>query len=190
MRLDTFKNTSVKDEKELAALLQSKGIERDSDRPKNIVVLRDNENKKKNNKKEDPSLRSQMLRWYNANSDMLALAVNNVLRIVSESTRDYTVFNYAAELRALDNSLSNQPENLEVDDICLLENYLFINYPIMEVLSRLTRPEGIRPKHLVTEDIDNIDIFKLTNALVEESRKEKSPFKKYNYVDFLDVLTC
>ena len=89
MRLDTFKTAEVKDAAALAELLKSKGIENDEREPQSLVILT-GKDKKKDNKKEDPSLRTQMLRWYNANPDMLAVGVNNLLRITREKAMEGT----------------------------------------------------------------------------------------------------
>lgn len=189
MRLDTFKTTEVKDATALADLLKSKGIDNEEREPQSLVILT-GKDKKKDNKKEDPTLRTQMLRWYNANPDMLAVGVNNLLRITREKAMEGTLCEYSIEFRSQDASLSKQAENQEVIDITLLEDFLFVNYPVFEALARISRPAEAKVRHLITEDLDKLDIYKLTNALVVESRKEKSPYKRYDYVDFLDVLTC
>lgn len=188
MRLDTFKTNEVKDAAALAELLKSKGIENEEREPQSLVILTGN--KKKDNKKEDPSLRTQMLRWYNANPDMLAVGVNNLLRITREKAVEGELINYAIEFRSQDTTLSKQAENQEVVGITLLEDFLFVNYSVFEALARISRPAEAKVRHLITEDLEKLDIYKLTNALVVESRKDKSPYKRYDYVDFLDVLTC
>lgn len=188
MRLDTFKTTEVKDAAALAELLKSKGIEQEESAPASLAII--NPDKKKNNKKEDPSLRTQMLRWYNANPDMLAVAVNNLLKMVKTASEEGRLIKYAFDFRSQEGSLSRQPENFECDDITLMEDYLFINYPVMEAMARISRPSEIKVTHLVTDDLDKLNIFQLTNALVEESRKDKTLYKQYNYDDFLDPLTC
>jgi hypothetical protein len=193
-RLDSFKNNEVKDIDALNKILTEGNIVRpDNDKVARLIM------KDKEKKNDDASLRHQMLRWYNANSDMFSVAVHNAIRILNEAqssaakskkddAEDWRTF--VTNYRNNEASLTMQLENIGVDDITFLEDYLFINYSLFERLASVGRPKEIKPKHLITEDLEKITIFDLNNALVDYSRSKGSLIEPMCYADFLNVVTC
>lgn len=193
-RLDSFKNTEIKDVDSLNKSLAESGIiQPENDKVAKIIM------KKNDKKNDDATLRHQMLRWYNANSDMFSVAVHNAIRVLNESQKaaikskkDETERweDFVATVRANKGSLSSQIENIGVDDITFLEDYLFIHYSVFERLATVARPTEIKPRHLITEDLEKITIFDLNNALVKYSRRDDSLIEPMNYDDLLNVVTC
>ena len=186
-RLDTFKNPELKNKSAVMEMVASSGLIVAQD--ERAVTLAAKEVMVEHEEKE-PSLRHQMLRWYNANPDMLDIACRNAIRQLAEKAAKGEMFEFSSEYRQNEHSLSSQPENFDVLDITFLEEFMFKSYPLLVSLHKYSRPEGYKPKHLITENIENINIFELINALVELSRTEKSPIKSYDYAELLDVLTC
>lgn len=187
-RLDSFKNTDVKNINELNALMKQLNLTTVEDEPASLRKAK--KVAKSTERTETPSLRHQMLRWYNANPDMLFIAAVNLLRVTANAGGYANMYEFAAEYRSDAGSLTMHPESEEVSDITLAEDFLFLNYPALEVLANLTRPKGTELKHLITENIEKINVYDLFNALVEASRKKENAPKRFAYVDFLDVLTC
>lgn len=186
-RLDTFKNSELKNKTAVMEMAAASGLIVTQDEKAVTHLVKE---AMVAHEEKEPSLRHQMLRWYNANPDMLDIACRNAIRQLADKIAKGDQINYIAEYFCDDHSLSNQPENFEVLDITFMEEFMFKSYPLLVSLHKYSRPEGYKPKHLITENIENITIFELTNALVEYSRTEKSPIKRYDYAELLDVLTC
>lgn len=141
-------------------------------------------------KKEDASLRSQMLRWYNANPDMFEVGVNNAIRTLNEQLESKNAHNFVVKYKGAQGSLSTQPENLRVNDITFLEDFLFFSYPLLSKYLTFGRVEGQEIERLVIEDLEKLSIFQLVNELVERTRKRELIEDRMDYADTLNVLTC
>ena len=187
-RLDSFKNTGLENKDVvLTALIESGFIIEQDDKAINLAL------KEALAKQEEkyPPLRHQMIRWYNANPDMLDIACRNAIRILSEKIVSGDWEEFIQIYQNAENSLANQPENFSVSDITFLEEFLFQSYPALVSLAKYTRRDGFKPRHLITTSFsEKITIFELTNALVEFSNKKDSPIASYKYSDLLDVLVC
>ncbi len=141
-------------------------------------------------KKEDATLRNQMLRWYNANPDMFELGVKNAIRTLAEQLDSKHSHTFVIKYKGAQGSLSTQPENLRVRDITFLEDYLFFSYPLLSKYMTFARVEGEEHERLVIEDLEKLTIHQLVNELVERTRKREIIEDRMNYVDTVNVLTC
>lgn len=188
-RLTDFRNTAINESnnEEVLKSMEAAGLKPALQQTKVIVAEHAPVVEKK---KEDATLRNQMLRWYNANPDMLEVGVRNAIRTLNEQLDTKNSHNFVIKYKGAQGSLSTQPENLRVNDITFLEDFLFFSYPLLSKYMTFARVEGEEHERLVIEDLEKLTIFQLVNELVERTRKREILTERMNYADTLNVLTC
>lgn len=191
-RLDSFRS-DVKDQAAINAILTAKGIKLEEEKETiPMSALTSTVETQSDTVVTELTLREQTLRWYNANPAMFYVAYENLKRILEAKGAEGVYWEFVNGYHAHPESLTKHVENKKVFDITLFEDFMFSAYPGLDrIRTIIMKGQNSQQKHLIPLDkIETLNIFNLSNALVELSRTKNSPCGRIEYVDMLNLLTC